>query len=331
MPAPDDDVRPRILVVDDEPTNLHVLRQMLQADYRLQFATDGHKALQLAQQQPPDLILLDIMMPGMSGYDVCRALKAQPNTQRVPVIFVSALSEMGDEAEGFAAGGVDYIVKPVRAPVTRARIRTHLSLVAAESLRESRLQIVQRLGRAAEFKDNETGMHVLRMSHVCHALALALGYSAEWADELLHAAPMHDVGKIGIPDAILRKPGKLDEAEWAIMRQHPQIGADIIGEHSSGILRLARTIALYHHEKWDGSGYPHGLRGDAIPRAARMVALADVFDALTSVRPYKHAWTIDEALEHIASQSGVHFDPQMVPVFLGLRPQLQAIHARWQD
>ena len=326
-----EDRRPRLLLVDDEPTNLHVLRQILGEDYRLQFATDGAKALQLVAHQKPDLILLDIMMPALSGYDVCRQLKANPATESIPVIFVSALSEMVDETQGFAVGGVDYIIKPVRAPVVRARVRTHLSLVAAESLRETRLQIVQRLGRAAEYKDNETGMHVLRMSHFCHALALAIGCSPEWADDLLHAAPMHDVGKIGIPDAVLLKPGPLNEEEWKIMRAHPRIGAEIIGEHDSGILQLARTVALTHHEKWDGSGYPAGLQGEAIPLAARIVALADVFDALTSVRPYKRAWSVDEAMAHIQAQAGKHFDPALVPVFVGLRPQLQAIRQRWAD
>ncbi len=326
-----EDRRPRLLLVDDEPTNLHVLRQILGEDYLLQFATDGRKALQLAQQQKPDLILLDSMMPELNGYDVCRQLKADPSTESIPVIFVSALSEVGDEADGFEAGAVDYIIKPVRAPVVRARVRTQLSLVDIEALRQSRLQIVQRLGRAAEYKDNETGMHVLRMSHYSHALALAMGCHPEWADDLLHAAPMHDVGKIGIPDAVLLKPGPLNEEEWKIMRQHPAIGAEILGEHESGMLQMARTIALAHHEKWDGSGYPAGLRGTDIPLAARIVAIADVFDALTSVRPYKRAWSVDEALAHIASQARSHFDPELVSVFLSLRPQLEAIRQRWKD
>ena len=331
MPPSHEDRRPRLLLVDDEPTNLHVLRQILGEDYRLQFATDGHKALQLVASQKPDLILLDIMMPTLSGYDVCRQLKAAPATRDIPVIFVSALSEMHDEAEGFEVGGVDYIVKPVRAPVVRARVHTHLSLVNANALRQSRLQIVQRLGRAAEYKDNETGMHVLRMSHFAHALALAIGCSKEWADDLLHAAPMHDVGKIGIPDAVLLKPGPLTDSEWQIMRQHPAIGASIIGQHDCSILQMAHSIALTHHEKWNGSGYPAGLVGEAIPLAARIVAISDVFDALTSVRPYKRAWTVDEALAHIQAQAGLHFDPNLVEPFLGLRSELEAIRERWKD
>lgn len=330
-PPSHEDRRPRLLLVDDEPTNLHVLRQILGDDYRLQFATDGARALQLAQHQPPDLILLDIMMPQLNGYDVCRQLKARPETRGTPVIFVSALSEMGDEAEGFEAGGVDYIVKPVRAPVVRARIRTHLSLVRAEALRQSRLQIVQCLGRAAEYKDNETGMHVLRMSHFAQALALAIGCSQEWADELLHAAPMHDVGKIGVPDAVLLKPGPLNDSEWQIMRQHPAIGAEIIGAHEDGVLQLARTIALAHHEKWDGSGYPDGLKEDAIPLSARLMALADVFDALINVRVYKPAMPYEEARTLILSGSGQHFDPDVVAAFDSHFEQFVAIAERYQD
>ncbi|HQQ70680.1 MAG TPA: response regulator, partial [Alicycliphilus sp.] len=223
---------PRILLVDDEPTNLQVLRQVLQQDWRLQFATDGQRALQLAREQRPDLILLDVMMPGMDGHAVCAALKADLATAPIPVIFVTALADANDEARGFELGCVDYITKPISAPVVRARVRTHLSLVRMDELRASRLQVIQRLGRAAEYKDNETGMHVMRMSHFAHRLALAAGCHPDWADDLLNAAPMHDVGKIGIADAILQKPGPLDETEWAAMRRHPRIGAEIIGEHA---------------------------------------------------------------------------------------------------
>lgn len=328
--TPPVDQRKRILVVDDEPTNLHVLRQLLQDDYRLLFATDGSKALQLAQQKP-DLILLDVMMPGMDGYAVCERLKADRATATIPVIFVTALSDSEDEERGFALGGVDYIVKPLRAPVVRARVRTHLSLVRAEALRQSRLQIVQCLGRAAEYKDNETGKHVIRMSLYARALAQAYGCGPEWVEDLLNAAPMHDVGKIGIPDAILLKNGPLTAEEWTVMRRHPQIGAEIIGEHDSQVLQMAYSIALTHHEKWDGTGYPQGLAGEDIPLASRIVAVADVFDALTTERPYKHAWTVDDAMDHIEQQAGAHFDPRLVPLFIGLRPQLEDIRERWKD
>jgi len=329
--TPPEDARPHLLVVDDEPTNLQVLRHVLDKDYRLLFATDGTRALQLARQQQPRLVLLDVMMPGMDGYAVCAALKADPATAAIPVIFVTALTDAADETRGFDAGGVDYITKPVSAPVVRARVRTHLSLVRTEELRETRLQIVQRLGRAAEYKDNETGMHVIRMSHFAHRLALAAGCGDEWADDLLNAAPMHDVGKIGIPDAVLQKPGPLDAQEWATMRRHPEIGAEIIGEHPSGVLRLARSVALAHHEKWDGSGYPAGLGGAQIPLEARIVALADVFDALTSVRPYKKAWAPEDAMAHISAQAGLHFDPALARLFTPLLPELLEIRQRWQD
>ena len=325
------DQRPRLLLVDDEPTNLQVLRHVLQADYRLLFATDGARALQVAREQLPQLILLDIMMPGMDGYAVCRALKADPATAGIPVIFITALNDSQDETAGFDVGGVDYLTKPVSPPVVRARVRTHLSLVRMDELRETRLQIVQRLGRAAEYKDNETGMHVIRMSHFSQLLALAAGCSPAWAEDLLNAAPMHDVGKIGIPDAVLRKPGPLDADEWATMRRHPEIGAEIIGEHPSGVLQLAREIALAHHEKWDGSGYPRGLAGEAIPLSARIVAIADVFDALTTRRPYKEPWPVQDALDHIAAQAGKHFDPALVALFAPLLPQLLEIRARWAE
>ena len=325
------DQRPRLLLVDDEPTNLQVLRHVLQADYRLLFATDGARALQVAREQLPQLILLDIMMPGMDGYAVCRALKADPATAGIPVIFITALDDSQDETAGFDVGAVDYLTKPVSPPVVRARVRTHLSLVRMEELRETRLQIVQRLGRAAEYKDNETGLHVIRMSHFSQLLALAAGCSPAWAEDLLNAAPMHDVGKIGIPDAVLRKPGPLDADEWATMRRHPEIGVEIIGEHPSGVLQLAREIALAHHEKWDGSGYPRGLAGEAIPLSARIVAIADVFDALTTRRPYKEPWPVQEAMNHIAAQAGKHFDPALVALFAPLLPQLLEIRARWAE
>ncbi|KAF1054630.1 MAG: putative cyclic di-GMP phosphodiesterase [Stenotrophomonas maltophilia] len=270
-------------------------------------------------------------MPGMTGHEVCRVLKDDPLTKHIPVIFVTALAETDDEAEGFAAGAVDYVTKPVSAPIVNARVRTHLSLVRADELAETRLQIVQRLGLAAEYKDNETGLHVIRMSHYAQILALAAGFSERQAEELLNAAPMHDVGKIGIPDAILRKPGRLTEDEWAVMRLHPEIGGRIIGEHRSSLLRMARTIALYHHEKWDGTGYPYGTAGEDIPLVARIVAVADVFDALTSVRPYKPAWPVERALEVIREERGKHFDPELVDLLFDCIPQFLEIKARWAE
>jgi putative two-component system response regulator len=323
--------QPLILAVDDEASNLQLLRQILQDHYRLRFAKDGPRALELAREERPDLILLDVMMPGMSGYEVCAALKADPALAAIPIIFVTALNETADELEGFEAGAVDYITKPVSPPVVRARVRTHLSLVRMEELRASRLEIVQRLGLAAEYKDNETGLHVIRMSHFARILGLAAGMTEAEADDLLHAAPMHDVGKIGIPDRVLLKPGPLDPDEWKIMQGHAHIGAEIIGQHDHGVLALARNIALSHHEKWDGSGYPNGLAGKDIPLEGRICAIADVFDALTSIRPYKKAWTEQEALDFLVKQKGKHFDAELVDLFLAQMPAIRAIRERWAE
>ncbi|MGA8709477.1 MAG: two-component system response regulator [Steroidobacteraceae bacterium] len=321
----------RILAVDDEPTNLQLLRQILQEQYGLLFAKDGERALQLAQQERPDLILLDVMMPGMTGYDVCRRLKSVEATAAIPIIFVTALADTADELTGFEAGAVDYISKPVSPPIVKARVRTHLSLVRMDELRETRLQIVQRLGLAAEYKDNETGLHVIRMSHYARLLGLAAGMNEQQADDLLHAAPLHDVGKIGIPDRILQKPGKLDPDEWRIMQTHVAIGANIIGQHERGVLAMAHRIALSHHEKWDGSGYPSGLAGEAIPLEGRIVAVADVFDALTSVRPYKKAWSLEEALQYLRDNRDQHFQPALVDLFMTLIPQVREIMQRWAE
>ncbi|MDP5149471.1 response regulator [Rheinheimera baltica] len=320
-----------LLLVDDEPTNLRVLRTVLQDEYRLLFAKSGEEALQLIQQQQPDLILLDVMMPGMTGYDVCARLKADPATQRLPVIFVTALKDEVDEAKGFEVGAVDYIAKPISPAIVRARVKTHLSLVRADELKQTRLQVIQRLGRAAEYKDNETGLHVMRMSHYAQVLARAYGLSAQHAEDLLHAAPMHDIGKIGIADSILLKPGKLTVEEFRDMQRHPLIGAEIIGDCDSDLLRMAKVVALYHHEKWDGSGYPHGLVGEAIPLEARIVAVSDVFDALTSARPYKQAWSIEDTLAHMHAQKGLHFEPRLVELLEQKLPEILAIRQRWAE
>jgi len=273
-----------LLLVDDEPTNLRVLRTVLQEQYRLLFAKSGEEALQLLEKEQADLILLDVMMPGLTGFDVCARLKVNPLTCAIPVIFVTALKDEMDETKGFEVGAVDYITKPISPAVVRARVKTHLSLVQAQELKQTRLQVIQRLGRAAEYKDNETGLHVMRMSHYAQVIALAYGFSEQKAEDLLHAAPMHDIGKIGIADSILLKPGKLTTEEYQEMQKHPLIGAEIIGDCESDLLKMAKAVALYHHEKWDGTGYPFGLSGEQIPVEARIVALSDVFDALTSAR-----------------------------------------------
>jgi putative two-component system response regulator len=319
------DARPKLLLVDDEPSNLQVLRHTLQEDYRLVFAKDGEKALELAVAEAPQLILLDVMMPVMTGYEICQKLKCDKRTAQIPVIFVTALSDAEDETKGFAAGAVDYLTKPVSPSVVKARVRTHLSLVQIDELRQTRLQIIHCLGLAAAYKDNETGRHVMRMSHISRVLARAAGFSEIEVENLYHAAPMHDIGKIGTPDAILLKKGSLDADEWAVMRNHSQIGGDILGEHSSPLLTMAYNIAMTHHEKWDGSGYPKGLKGEEIPLEGRIVALADVYDALTSERPYKSAWTIEATLEYINRERGHHFDPELVELFMAHLPEILEI------
>ena len=323
--------KPTILLVDDEPVNLRVLKQLLGQHYSLVFAKNGEEALRLASEQHPNLILLDVMMPGMTGFEVCQRLKQHDATSAIPVIFVTALNEEHDEAEGFNVGGVDYITKPISPTVVLARVKTHLSLVQADELMRTRLQVVQRLGRAAEYKDNETGMHVLRMSHYSKILALAYGFSDAAAEILLHAAPMHDIGKIGIPDSIMLKPGKLTKEEFDIMKTHPQIGAEILGDCDSELLLIAKSVALTHHEKWNGSGYPNGLSGEEIPVEGRIVAVADVFDALTSKRPYKEAWSVEKTLDLMRSEKGKHFEPKLVDLLEENLPQILAIKARWQD
>jgi len=333
-----------ILAVDDSPENIDVLSGALRPHYKVKVALNGEKALQIANVSPrPDIILLDVMMPDIDGYEVCRRLKENPGTAGIPIIFITAKREISDEQHGFELGAVDYISKPVSPPVVLARVHTHLALYDQNrelerkvtertvQLHETRLKIVQKLGRAGEYKDNETGMHVVRMSNYSRLMAEALDYNDAWSDLVFNAAPMHDIGKIGIPDHILLKPGKLDGEEWEEMKRHAQYGAEIIGDEDNELLRTAAEVAITHHEKWDGSGYPNGLKGDSIPLAGRIVAIADVFDALTSERPYKKAWTVEDAMDLIRTEAGRHFDPQLVPKFESLLPEVLKIKARYFD
>ena len=322
---------PRILIVDDEPANLKVLRQVLQDSYRLTFARSGADALELLEKEEVSLILLDIMMPDMTGFEVCEQVKAQPHTVHIPVIFVTALKDTIDEETGFNLGAVDYITKPIVPAIVRARVKTHLSLVQADVLKATQVDLIQRLGRAAEYKDNETGMHVLRMSHYAHVLALAAGIDAEAANELLLASQMHDLGKIAIPDNILLKPGRLNDDEFKQMKAHTLIGADILSNPRSQLVALAYSIAMTHHEKWDGSGYPKGLKGLEIPLEGRIAAIADVFDALTSERPYKAAWPVEEAVNLLQQESGKHFDPDLVGLFVQELPKILDIKHQFAE
>jgi len=332
-----------ILIVDDMPLNIELLSEMLKEKYFIKTASCGEEALDSINKQPPDLILLDIMMPVIGGYEVCRRIKRNKRTNKIPVIFVSALSEPNDEALGLELGADDYIVKPIRPAPLLARVRTQLKLAdynneleyqvkeRTRELFDSRLEIIHNLGRAAEFKDNETGQHVVRMSYYSRLIAESMSGDAKWIETIYHAAPMHDIGKIGIPDHILIKPGKLTDSEWEIMKQHPKIGAEIIDNRQSDLLKASTAIALTHHEKWDGSGYPYGLKEKDIPLAGRIVAIADVYDALRSKRPYKEAWSVEKAKEYITSQAGKHFDPELIFHFLEVHKEIEKIGRLHKD
>ena len=335
--------QPTLLIVDDAPESIDVLRGVLADEYHIKATVQSRDAVDIARATRPDLILLDVMMPDLDGYKVCLDLKEDPATRKIPVIFITTLSDVPHESRGLRAGAVDYITKPYVPDLVRSRVKTHVALhhqntelerlVAARTseLVETRLEIIRRLCRAAELRDNETGMHILRMSHYSRLIALAAGDGDSAADLVLNAAPMHDIGKIGIPDSVLLKPGNLSRDEWEIMKQHTVRGALIIGEHPSELLTAARDVALCHHEKWEGTGYPAGLQGTAIPRIARIVALADVFDALTSPRPYKTAWTPEVAVGYIQAQRGRHFEPVLVDAFMEALPQCLEIGAKYRD
>lgn len=333
-----------ILIVDDMIENIDILYFILKDEYEIKVATSGKKALELVNtNSPPDLILMDVIMPRMDGFEVCRKLKSSFSTKNIPIIFVTSKEEEIDEKKGFELGAVDYISKPVQPFILLERVKTHLSLhnqkkhlvllvkEQTEEILTTRLKIIHRLAKAGEYKDNQTGKHVIRMSKYCHLIGESIGMSKDEADLLLNVASLHDIGKIGIPDKILLKPGKLDADEWIIMKSHTQIGAEIIGEDNSDILREARICALTHHEKWDGSGYPKGLKGENIPLYGRIAALADVFDALTSDRPYKNAWSVQDALKLIRTSKNSHFDPYLTDIFIDVFSQIIEIKNQYKD
>ncbi|MDY7579525.1 response regulator [Herbaspirillum sp. RTI4] len=332
-----------VLVVDDTEINLELMRYVLEPFYDVRIAIDGAMALQEARTNPPDIILLDIMMPGMDGYEVCVELKKDFRLAKIPIIFVTAMNDVADEKKGFDVGGVDYITKPISPAVVLARISTHLALYDQKrelevqvrqrtiELEQTQKLIILRLACASEYKDEYTGNHILRMSHYSRLIALAYGVDDISADMLLTVAPMHDVGKIGIPDRILQKNGKLDADEWAIMRKHPEIGADILGDAVNPLLALASVVALTHHEKWDGSGYPKQLKDEEIPLSGRIVAISDVFDALTSKRPYKEGWAVDAAIVEIKKGAGTHFDPSLIDALERALPEILKIKEMYSD
>jgi Response regulator containing a CheY-like receiver domain and an HD-GYP domain len=324
-------MKKKILLVDDEPNNLQLLRQILRSSYQLIFAHNGQSALAAVAAHHPDLILLDVMMPDLDGYEVCRRLKADPLTHDIPVIFVTAMGDVDDEAAGFDVGAVDYIHKPVSPAIVIRRVQTHLSLVHVKELEDSQREAIYMLGAAGHYNDNDTGLHVWRMAAYARALAEAIGWPEHLAERLELAAPLHDTGKIGIPDGILKAPRKLTAEEWVTMRQHSLIGYEILQCSHTPIFKMAAEIALYHHEKWDGSGYPKGLVGDDIPQSAQIVAIADVFDALTMKRSYKEAWSVEASLEEMRANSGTHFNPALLTIFLNILPKILNIKKEWDE
>ena len=334
----------KILIVDDIKTNLDVLIQTLGDEYVLAVAMDGEKAINYAVNNFPDLILLDIMMPEMDGFEVCRKLKENPTTSDIPIIFITAVNASSEKTKGFKLGAVDYITKPFNTVEVKARVKTHLNLkLHQEALKnhniileekvkertkelvETKIEILERLGLAAEHRDLETGQHIKRMSEYCRLLGKSMGLPAIEYNNIALASTMHDLGKIGIPDSILSKPGKLTEKEMATMKTHPEIGAKILSGSKSKLLKVAETICLSHHERWNGTGYPRGLKEEKIPLVGRIACICDVFDALISERPYKTAWPIEKALEEIQSESGSFFDPQLVTLFMEMETDLRRI------
>lgn len=354
-----------ILVVDDSPDNLSLISGLLKDLYKLKVANNGEKAIKIAQaEKKPDLILLDVMMPGLSGYDVCQTLKADPATHDIPIIFLTAMTGAEDEKKGLELGGSDYITKPISPPIVLARVKTQLqNKAAADFLRDQNaylekevsertkevmaIQDVTILSMAslAETRDSDTGNHIRRTQYYVLALANSLRLHPRFADYLTEgaicmlfkSAPLHDIGKVGIPDRILLKPGKLDPDEFEIMKTHTTLGRDALAnaEKSLGtdveFLKMAKEIAYSHQEKWDGSGYPEGIGGDDIPISARLMAVADVYDALISRRIYKEGMPHEKACRIIEEGAGSHFDPDMVDAFMQIHEEFREIAQRYAD
>jgi putative two-component system response regulator len=347
---------PLIQIVDDEPQNLMVLEAMLISQgYKVTMANNGKQAIEKALTDPPDLVLLDIMMPVMDGYETVQALKENEKTRHIPVVMVTALTQVEDRVKALESGADDFMTKPVDKTEVRARVRSLLKVKAYNDhmknyqkeletevarqteelrrafnqLKEANLETIIRLSRAAEYKDDDTGAHVLRMSHYAAAIACKMGYEHDMCRRILEAAPMHDVGKIGIPDSILLKPGPLNADEWDVMRRHPFMGKKILEGSDSPIIQLAETIAYTHHEKWDGTGYPKKLKGTDIPQVGRIVALADVFDALTTKRPYKEPFSLEKSFTIIREERDRHFDPEVVDAFFNAEDEILLIKEKY--
>jgi len=348
----------KVLVVDDEDRILRLMEALLTPlGYEVLLAHDGEDAVQKVREIPPDLILLDIMMPKMNGFEVARRLKENENTQIIPIVMVTALTAVEDRIKALEAGADDFLTKPVDKTELKARVHSLLKVKAYndhmrdyqkkleaevtkrtaqlkrafEKIKVASLDTIHRLSRAAEYKDEDTGAHIHRMSNYATAVARKMGQSDRTVESILYAAPMHDAGKIGIPDRILLKPGKLNPDEWEIMKQHTTIGGMILEGSDAGFIKLAEVIALTHHERWDGSGYPRGLKGPKIPLVGRITSIADVFDALTSKRPYKEPFSLEKSFDIIKTGRGKHFDPGVVDAFFSVKDEILAIKQKHKD
>lgn len=355
-----------ILAVDDTPDNLSLISGLLRNDYHVRVANSGERAIKIVQSDnPPDLILLDIMMPEIDGYAVCKTLKSDPKTSHIPIIFLTAKTEVEDETKGLEMGAVDYITKPISPPIVLARVKTHLALKQMQDfLRDKNAFLeaevkkrteeivaiqdvtIHAMASMAETRDNETGNHIRRTQNYVKLLAEKLRThprfqkflsSDKTIEMLFKSAPLHDIGKVGIPDAILLKPGRLTSEEFEVMKTHTTLGRDAIlhAEKNLGIevefLKYAKEIAYSHQEKWDGSGYPEGLSGDNIPISARLMAVADVYDALVSRRVYKAPMPHDEAVKIMLEGKGKHFDPDMIDAFITCQEQFRHIAEKYAD
>jgi putative two-component system response regulator len=355
----------QILVVEDDVMNSRLLTTILtRLGYTVETAFDGINGLEKVEASPPDLILLDLNLPRMDGYEVARRLKEADKTKIIPIVVVSSFAEVENRIKAFEAGADDFLSKPVDQVELRARVQSLLKVkmfndhmvnyqkileaevdkrtlelrqtfeelkIAFDKIKQVSLDTTFRLAQAAESKDGETGGHIKRIGYYSTALARVMGLPAEDIDIILYAAPMHDIGKIGVPDRILLKPGPLDVEEWKIMKLHTVIGGRILANSDSYVIKMGEQIALTHHEKWDGSGYPNGLKGSQIPLWGRIVAIVDVFDALISNRPYKKAFPIDQSLEILKKDTGTHFDPEVSETFFSIQEEILSILREYED
>jgi putative two-component system response regulator len=336
--------RPLILVADDSEDIRNLFGVMLQKNYEVKFAANGEETLAAANSEPlPDLILLDVEMPDLDGYEVCARLKANPSLSRIPVIFVTARSDPKDQAKGLMAGAVDYITKPISAPITLLRVGNQLALVdqrhaleqqiaaRTEELHETRLELIRRLARAMEYREGGLTNRVIRVSAYVALLCKSLGLKSNVVEILSQAAPLYDIGKMGVPEHILTKSDTLVEKEWEEVRKHPEIGAGIIGEHKDPLLEQARIMALTHHERWDGTGYPKKLKGNDIPVPGRIMAVADAFEAMTSTQRHRSPIATVDAAKRISGEGGKQFDPSVVAAFLKVVREFDAVRHKFKD